>query len=79
MRLKGSGRGLIIRYYPGIRVEGLRKTTKNLSQDSRSPGRNLKPGSSEYEAGALINLPRLSMPYVAKLLQLEQISSLNVR
>jgi hypothetical protein len=29
--------------------EGLRKTTKNLSQDSRSPGPDLNPGTPEYE------------------------------
>jgi hypothetical protein len=44
--LKGSGSGLILRYYPGISMEGLRKTTKNLSQDSRSPGPRFDPGTS---------------------------------
>jgi hypothetical protein len=29
------GRDLILRYYPGIRLEGLRKTTKKLNQNSR--------------------------------------------
>jgi hypothetical protein len=33
-----------------IRFHGLRKTTKNLSQDSRSPGRDLDPVSPEYGA-----------------------------
>jgi hypothetical protein len=37
--LEGSGRGLILRYYHGIRLEQLRKTMKQLSQDSRTPGR----------------------------------------
>jgi hypothetical protein len=27
--LVGSGRGPILSYYPGIRMEGLRKTVKN--------------------------------------------------
>jgi hypothetical protein len=45
--MKGSGRGLILRYYPGICLEGLRETTENLSQDSRSSGRDLKPGLPE--------------------------------
>jgi hypothetical protein len=27
----GSGRGLILRYYPGIRLEGLRKTTNSVT------------------------------------------------
>jgi hypothetical protein len=40
---------LIVRYYPKIRLEGLRNTMKNLGQDSRSPGRDLKPGSPEYK------------------------------
>jgi hypothetical protein len=26
--LEGSGRGLIVRYYPSIRLEGLKKATK---------------------------------------------------
>jgi hypothetical protein len=42
----------------GICLEGLRKTTKNLSQDSRSPGRDLNPGPPEYEAGVLTTRPR---------------------
>jgi hypothetical protein len=41
--LVGSGRGLILRYYPGIRQEGLRKTTNNLNQDSRPPGPRISP------------------------------------
>jgi hypothetical protein len=32
---------------------GLRKTTKILSQDSRSPGRDLNAGPPEYEAEVL--------------------------
>lgn len=32
-------------------MEGLRKTTNNLSQDSRSPDRELNPGPRECEAG----------------------------
>jgi hypothetical protein len=35
--LGGSGHGLILRYYPGICRERLKKTTINLSQDSQSP------------------------------------------
>jgi hypothetical protein len=31
--MEGSGRGLILRYYPCICLEGLRKATKILSQD----------------------------------------------
>jgi hypothetical protein len=47
--LDGNGRGLILKYYLGIYLEGLRKTAKNLSQVSRSPGRDFKPGPPEYE------------------------------
>jgi hypothetical protein len=39
-----------LRYYPNIFLEGLRKLQKNLSQNSRSLGRNFKPGPPEYEA-----------------------------
>jgi hypothetical protein len=59
--LKGRGSGLILRYYPGIRLEGLRKTTKNLSKDSRSPGRDLNLGPPEYEAGVSITQQRRSI------------------
>jgi hypothetical protein len=56
MNWKGCGRKRSCpnkRYYPGICLEELRKTMKDLSQDSRSPGRDLKPGTPEYEAGVL--------------------------
>jgi hypothetical protein len=33
-----------------ICLQGLRKTTKNLSQDSQSPGQELDPKAPEYEA-----------------------------
>jgi hypothetical protein len=36
--------------YVGISLEQLRKTTKHLSQDSQSLGRDLNPEPSEYEA-----------------------------
>jgi hypothetical protein len=39
-----------VRYYPGICLKGLRKPTKILNQDSRSPGGDLNPVLSEYEA-----------------------------
>jgi hypothetical protein len=47
--------------YPGIRLEGLRLTTENFSQDSRSPGRDLKPGPPKYEVGVLTIQSRLSV------------------
>jgi hypothetical protein len=45
--------GLILRHYPSIRLEGLRKITRNLSQDSRSPGQDLKPRPPVYENGSM--------------------------
>jgi hypothetical protein len=36
-----SGRGLILRYFPGTHLKGLRKTIKVFSQESRSPGKDL--------------------------------------
>jgi hypothetical protein len=48
-------------YCPGIRLEELSKTTKNLSQDSRSPGQHLKTRTQEYEAGMLTTRPRRSI------------------
>jgi hypothetical protein len=55
------------RSWPNFKVlsrhstEGMRKTTKNLSQDSFSTGRNLNPRPSEYEAGVLTARPRRSV------------------
>jgi hypothetical protein len=48
------------RRYPGICLEGPRKTTKNLSQDSLSPGRDLNPVPPEYDAGLLTTQPLFS-------------------
>jgi hypothetical protein len=42
-----------LKYYPGICLEGLRKTAKNLSLDSLSLGRDMRPGPPEYDAGVL--------------------------
>jgi hypothetical protein len=36
-----------------ICLDVMKKTTKNLSQDTRSPDRYLNPGPSEYEAETL--------------------------
>jgi hypothetical protein len=41
------------RYFPRIFLEVLKKTMENLSQGSRSTGRDLKPGSPENEARVL--------------------------
>jgi hypothetical protein len=59
MSWKGC-RSLILRYYLGICLEGLRKIT-DISQDSRSQGRNLNTGPPEYEAGVLTTRPQRSV------------------
>jgi hypothetical protein len=48
--MEGSVCGLISRqaYNPRIVLEGLKKTTKNLSQDSLSQSRDSNPGPPEY-------------------------------
>jgi hypothetical protein len=51
--LKGSDRGLISRHYPGIRLGGLRKCTRNLCHYRRSQGWDLNPGPPEHKAGVL--------------------------
>jgi hypothetical protein len=61
MNWKGCGRkrswyNLIS--YPGICLEGLRQTTKDLSQDSPSPCPDLNLEPLECEAGVLTILPR---------------------
>ncbi|KDR08519.1 hypothetical protein L798_01039 [Zootermopsis nevadensis] len=43
-------------YYQFIFLEGLRKTTKNLSHQIRSPGRALNPEPPEYEAGSTVSV-----------------------
>jgi hypothetical protein len=48
------------RHYPGICLEGLRKTTETLTEDSRFPDRDLYPGSPEYAAGVSTTQPRRS-------------------
>jgi hypothetical protein len=45
--------GLILRHYRHILPVLLRKTIKNVSQDSQSPGRDLNKGTPEYKAGVL--------------------------
>jgi hypothetical protein len=58
--LEWNGCRLILRCYPSICLKKLRKTTKNLGQDSRSPGRGLNAWSPEYETGVLNTLLRPS-------------------
>jgi hypothetical protein len=61
--LEGSGRGLILKYYHGTRLEGLRTSTKTICDDSWRPGRNFNPGPFEYEAGVLTTRPRRSVTF----------------
>jgi hypothetical protein len=49
-----------LRYYPGIYLEELRKTTK-ACQNGRSPRRDFYLGPPEYEAGVITNRPRRSV------------------
>jgi hypothetical protein len=49
--------------YLKINLEGPRKITKDLSQYSRSPGPDLKPGAPENEEGALPTRPRRWVPF----------------
>jgi hypothetical protein len=56
--LAGSSCGLILRYYPGIRLEGLGKITKNLAIRIASRwGLELNPGPPEKEVGVLTIRP----------------------
>jgi hypothetical protein len=67
MNWKGCGRKRSwsnLRYYPRIWLDRTRKTIKNLSQDSRSPGRDLNPGPPEYEAGVLTTRSQCSVQQV---------------
>jgi hypothetical protein len=50
-----------LKYYTDICLEGLRRTTKNLIQDSQSQGRDLNLRLLEYEAGMSISRPRRSV------------------
>jgi hypothetical protein len=45
-------------------LEGLRETTKTLSEASWSPGQNLNLGPSKYEAGVLTTQPQHLVLYV---------------
>jgi len=54
--LEGCGCGLILRDYSGLHVEGMRKTTKNLSHDSRSLGQDLNSGPPDYMSNYLHSL-----------------------
>jgi hypothetical protein len=59
----GRKRSWPILRYPGILLEGLKESSKNLSHDNRSPVRDLNPGTPGYQAGVLTSRPRYSVPY----------------
>jgi hypothetical protein len=42
-----SHNGLILRYYPSIRLEGLRKTTKTISEEQPVSGLRFEPWTSQ--------------------------------
>jgi hypothetical protein len=48
--VEGSYRGLIFRKYPGICLGGNEENTKDISQYSRPPGRDLSLRPHENEA-----------------------------
>jgi hypothetical protein len=54
--VRGSGRGLILRYYPHNCLEGLRKTKKNSAMVA---GPRFKHGASQFEVGVLNTLPQI--------------------
>jgi hypothetical protein len=58
--LEGSDRVLILMYYPGIFLEGLRKVTKTLSQNSPSALQDMNPRPLKFEAGLLTSRLRRS-------------------
>jgi hypothetical protein len=59
--MEGSGHDLI----EGIICpEGLKKTTENVSQDMKSPGRDLNPRPAEYETAVLTTRPRRSVLFI---------------
>jgi hypothetical protein len=53
-----------LRCYPGTLLERLSENHKKISQDSRSPARDLNLGSPEYVVGVLANQPRRSVSHV---------------
>jgi hypothetical protein len=55
-RIRKEAAVALFNYYLGICLEGLKKTTKNLSHDSQSQGRDLNPGPPEYETGNFVSL-----------------------
>jgi hypothetical protein len=60
--MEGNSRGVILRHFPSIYLEGLRKTTKtSVRIAGRSLCRDLNPGPPKYEAGVLTTRQRCSV------------------
>jgi hypothetical protein len=53
--LVGSSRSLTLRYHPSICL-GLRKNTKTLNLDSRSPGQRIEHGNSKIRSRGVNHL-----------------------
>jgi hypothetical protein len=51
--VKGSYSGLTLRYYPGTGLDGLRKTTKNFSQNSMCSGWDANQAPPAHNSEAL--------------------------
>jgi hypothetical protein len=58
-----------MRYYPGICLKGLRKTTKTSVWIASFQSQDLNLGPHEYKAGVLITRPRYSVCTFPKLLK----------
>jgi hypothetical protein len=56
-----KGCSIILRFYTDIRLDRQRKTTENLSQDSRSPGGDFNPAPPEYRVEVLTTQSRSSV------------------
>jgi hypothetical protein len=64
MKWEGCGRKRSwpnLRHYPGSCPEGLRKTTKNLSQDSLFPGRDSVLSSQQTYHVSITNISHLNV------------------
>jgi hypothetical protein len=57
--MEEDSRDLIQGFFPGI--GGTEKNNKNLSQGSRSPGRDFNQEPPEYKTGVLTTRPRCSV------------------
>jgi hypothetical protein len=64
-KLEMTGEEAIVTYFKVISrlSRGTEESHGNLSQDRRSPGRDLNPESSEYEVGVLTTRSRCSVPF----------------